>query len=128
MQIVDILRHQRRHLAGAIEARQRPVPPARLGLGETFFHGEAPPPGFVAHVVARHEGIERDRLVLGPQAAGRAEVGDAAFGRDAGPGERDDPARVLDQVAQAQNRCLKIGIAIIIVVVRSGRPPTGQEV
>ena len=72
---------------------------ARLRLGETLVHDEAPPPGLVAHLAARHEGVERDRLVLGPQAARRAEIRDAAFGGYTGPGERDNRLRALDQVA-----------------------------
>ena len=66
MQIVDVLRDDRRHLAGAIEAGERPMAPARLGVAELVVHGEAPPPGFVARLLARQELVERDRPVLGP--------------------------------------------------------------
>ena len=45
MQIVDVLRDHGRHLAGAVEARQREVAAARLGVAELSLHGEAPPPG-----------------------------------------------------------------------------------
>ena len=90
MQIVDVLRHHRRHLAGAIEASQRPMAAPRLGLAELVAHGEAAPPGFVARFLAGQELVERDRPVLGPNPARRAEIGDAAFGRDAGAGERQD--------------------------------------
>ena len=114
MQIVDVLRHQRRHLAGAIEAGERPMAAARLRLGETLLHDEAPPPGFVAHLAARHEGVERDRLVLGPQAAGRAEIRNAAFGRDPGPGEGQIRPRVLDQVAQPEIAVSRSGAIIVI--------------
>ena len=55
-----------------------------------LLHGEAPPPGFVAHLLARQEFVERDRPVLGPDPAGRTEIRNAAFGRDAGAGERQD--------------------------------------
>jgi hypothetical protein len=77
------------------------MPAPRLCLGETLLHDEAPAPGLVAHLAARDEGVERDRLVLGPQAAGRTEIRDTAFGGYPRPGERDDSARALDQAAQA---------------------------
>ena len=50
------------------------------------------------HTLARQEVLELDRPVLGPQAAGRAEVRDAALGRDAGAGERHHGAGAIDQV------------------------------
>src|SRR5262245_64116696 len=90
MEIVDVLRDHGRRLAGAVEARERKVSAARPGGGKLRVHGEAPPPSLVAHLLAGEELVEGDRLVLGPQPAGRAEGGDGAFGRDAGTGERAD--------------------------------------
>ena len=88
VQIVDVLRHHRRRLAGPVEAGERPMAAARPGAAEAVLHGETPPPRLVAHVAARQEVVERDRPVPGPEAARRAEIGDTALGRDAGAGER----------------------------------------
>ena len=99
MKVVDILRHQAWDFAGAIEAGERAVTAPGPGLGETFLHDKAAAPGLVAHMAIGHECVERDRLVFGPQAAGRAEIGDAAFGRYPRPGERHDLLRALDQVS-----------------------------
>ena len=129
MQIVDILRDQRRNLAGAVEPGERAMAAARFRLGETLLHDEAPPPGLVAHLAAGHEFVERDRLVLGPQAAGRAEIRNAAFGGDAGAGERHDGARVLDQVAQArQSRSQDRRRSLLYNRLKPGRPPDVHEV
>src|ERR1700688_113978 len=128
VKVIDILRHQRRDLAGAIETAQRQMPPPRLRLGETLLHDEAPAPGLIAHLGACHKRIERDRLVLGPQAAGRAEIRDAAFGRYARPGEWDDCLRALDQVTQTRNRCRKIRSNHYYRVAMSGRLPIVREV
>jgi hypothetical protein len=70
VQVVDVLGDDGGHLAGAIEARQRPVSAARPGIAELVGHGEAAAPGFVARLLAGQELVERDRLVLGPQAPG----------------------------------------------------------
>src|SRR5450759_786122 len=98
MKIIDILSHQSRDLAGAVQARERTMTTARRRLGKTFLHDEAPPPGLVAHLAARHEGVERDRLVLAPQAPGGAEIRNATFRGYPRPGKRDDCPRALDQV------------------------------
>ena len=62
MQIVDVLRDQRRTLAGTIETRQGAMPAAGLRARETLLHGEAPPPGFVPHLLARQKS---HRTVIG---------------------------------------------------------------
>src|SRR5439155_899038 len=87
MQIVDVLRHYAGRLAGAIEAGQRQMAATRERRGKMLLHGEAAPPGLVARLLAREEFVERDRPVLGPDPARRAEVRNAAFGRNAGAGE-----------------------------------------
>src|ERR1700719_3866807 len=109
MQVVDILGDDGGNLAGAIEARQRPVTPPRPGIAELVGHGKTPPPGFVARLLAGQELVERDRLVLGPKAPGRTEVGDAAFGRNAGPGKWDNGPSVVDQVVQLGLGAVEIG-------------------
>ncbi len=73
-----------------------------------LLHGEAAPPGFVAHLLARQELVERDRPVLGPDPAGRAKIRNAAFGRDARAGERHDHARRA-RSGRAGVRCLSQG-------------------
>src|SRR5262249_12096227 len=62
MEIVDVLRDHGRRLAGAVEARERKVPAARPGGGKLCVHGEAPPPGLVAHLLAGKELVEGDWL------------------------------------------------------------------
>src|SRR5579864_4873527 len=109
VQVVDVLGDDRGHLAGAVKARQRPVAAARPGIAELVGHGEAPPPRFVARLLARQELVERDRLVLGPQAPGRAEIGDAALGGNAGPGEWDNDPSLVDQVLQPGLGGIEIG-------------------
>jgi hypothetical protein len=109
VQVVDVLRDHARHLAGAIEARQRPMAAAGFGAAELVHHGEAPLPGFVACLLARQKFVELNRPVLGPQPAGRAEVRDAAFGRDAGAGEWYDGASLVYHLAEPRDRGGKIG-------------------
>ena len=109
MQVVDVLGDDAPCLARAVEARKRVVPTSRLRPAELVFHGEAPAPGFVAHLPARSKGVERDRLQLGPDAAGRAEIRDAAFGRNSGAGERQHDVGRIDEAAQAFDGGWKIG-------------------
>src|SRR5205085_6304145 len=96
VQIVDVLRDHRRRLPGLVEAREREMPPARPRTLELVLHRKAPAPGLIAHLLACHEGIERDRLHPRPDAAWRAEIGNAALGRDSGPRERQNGFGVLD--------------------------------
>ena len=56
----------------------------------------------------RQEFIERNRCVLGPDPARRAEIGNAAFGRDAGARERNDNLGRLHHLAQARRRSVKV--------------------
>src|ERR1700688_4767198 len=109
MQVVDVLGDDGGTLAGTIEARQRPVSPPRPGIAELVGHGKAAPPGFVARLLARQELVERDRLVLGPKAPRRTEIGDTAFGRNAGPGEWDNGPSLVDQVLEVGLGGVEIG-------------------
>src|ERR671934_2921151 len=108
MQVVDVLRDYGGRLAGAVEARERKVAAARLGGGELRVHGKSPPPRLVPHLLAREELVERDRPVLRPEPAGRAEIGDTALGGNAGAGERSYDARALYQVLQFVDGGLQI--------------------
>src|SRR5580692_1917624 len=98
MEIIDVLGDDGGNLAGSVKARQRPVAPPRPGIAELVGHGKTPPPGFVARLLAPEELVERDRLVLGPKAPGRTEIGDAAFGRNAGPRKWDSGPSLVDQI------------------------------
>src|SRR5262245_66625928 len=109
MQIVDVLRDHRRRLAGTVEAREREVAATGPGGGKLRIHGKAPPPGFIAHLLTGDELVERDRLVLGPEPAGRAEVRDAALRGNAGTREGSDQARPLHQILQLVDGGLEVG-------------------
>src|ERR1700722_911743 len=109
MEIVDVLGDDGGNLAGAIEARQRPVSPPRPGVAELVGHGEAAPPGFVARLLAGQELVVRDRLVLGPKAPRRTEIRDAAFGRNAGPRKWDNDPSLVDQVLEVGLGGIEIG-------------------
>src|SRR4051812_24453356 len=90
VQIVDILRDDGRDLARLIERRQRPVPAARPRRGKGGLDRKAAAPCLVAGFLTGDEFLVTDRPVAGPYAAWRAEVGNPAFGRDAGAGEWND--------------------------------------
>src|SRR5271166_3538239 len=109
MQIVDILRDHCRDLSRPVEACQREMSATWFRGGELRLHGEAPAPCLVAHLLARDELVERDRLVLGPQPARGAKIGDATLGRNSGAGERCDDTRRLDQLLEMVDSGLQIG-------------------
>src|SRR4051794_39592731 len=81
---------------------------AGSGRRKDLLHREAPAPGFVARLLAGDELVEWDRAVARPNSARRAEVGDAALGRDAGAGERHDPFGFGDHVAETLDAAAKI--------------------
>src|SRR5512139_743036 len=109
MQIVNILRNQPRHLAGAVETCERPMAAAGPGPAEFLFHGKTPAPGLIPHLLIRDEGIEGDGLVLGPQTAGGTKVGNPTLSRNPCPGEWDDRLCLLDQIAEPGDCGWKIG-------------------
>ena len=97
---VDVLRHDGRQQAAALELRESRVRRIGLSLGE---HGEA------RRVEAPHlggiptEGAHRcvlERVELGPDPGRRAKVRNAALGGDAGTGEGDARLVVADQGGQ----------------------------
>ena len=81
-------------------SRERAMAGVGLGLQHGLVGGELAPPGFAARFVGGHEVVEVDRPVLGPDAAGRAEIGNARFGRDAGAGEGDHAFRLGDHALE----------------------------
>jgi hypothetical protein len=109
MQIIDVLGDHSRRLAGAVKACQRKMSATGARAGEMRLHREASPPGFVAHVLAGEEFIERDRPVFRPQPPGRAEVRNATLGRNSGAGERNDHARPLHQLLEPVDGRLDVG-------------------
>src|SRR5262245_8297454 len=108
MQIVDVLRDHGRRLAGAVEAGKRKVAATGPGGGKLRVHGKAPTPSFVAHLLAREELIERDRFILRPEPARRAEIGNATLGGKSGSRERGNDARALHQLLQFVDGCLEV--------------------
>src|SRR5262249_42339906 len=109
MEIVNVLRNQARHLARAIETRDRSMAAAGLRPTELVLHGEPAAPGLVPHLLVRHEGVERDRLHLRPDPAGRTKIRNATLGGDPCPGEWDDRLGLLDQIAEPRDCRWKIG-------------------
>ena len=91
VQIVDVLGDHRRDLAGPVEARQRPVAAARLARRRNCSSMAKRRRQLSSRIswLAR-KSSNSIGWYLGPDAAGRAEIRDAAFGRDAGAGERHD--------------------------------------
>src|SRR5262249_47806168 len=108
VQVVDVLCHEAGRFAGVLERGERPVATPRLSLGERLIHRKAAPPGLVARLLACLEFIERDWCVFGPKSAGRTKVGNPAFGRDPGTGERHDAARLVEKLAERGARFLDI--------------------
>ena len=110
VQIVDVLRDHRRRLAGPIEAGERQMAARPAALSKT-----APPwRTAAARTSSRISWLAMNSSngigwYLGPEAAGRAEIRNAAFGGDAGAGERHDRARACDQVAQALSAVSRSG-------------------
>ena len=100
VQAIDILGDDVAELAQAGQFGKGAMSPARLDLADLLADLQVTVQGLAAHFRRRHEGLEVDRLVPGPDAAGRAEIGDAALGRDTGTGEADDPGCLIDQLLQ----------------------------
>src|SRR6478736_174156 len=100
MQAVDVLRDDGAHAAAGDKPRERAMPAAGFCVRVEIVHDEFPPPGLFAHQRIAKKVGKFDRLVLKPRRTGRAEVRHAAFGRNAGAGEADGPARRADEQLQ----------------------------
>src|SRR5215216_458885 len=109
MQIVDVLRDDARRPPHPVQRGERAMAASRPGCAELLLHGKTPAPGFVAHLLTGQECVERDRLVLRPQPAGGAKIGDAALGGNPGPGEGDDGLRGIEELPQRLDGGLQIG-------------------
>src|SRR3954471_23155085 len=103
MQIVDVLGHNAWRFTRAVQRSKGLVPAAGLRRAKMRLHRETPPPGLVARLLAGEEIRKVDRPHPGPDAAGGAEIRNAAFGGNAGSGEWDDDPRLVHQLAQAGN-------------------------
>ena len=84
------------------------MPAAGLRRRKSLFHRKAPPPGLGPRLGAGNEFVERDRAVTGPQAAGRAEIRNAAFGGNAGSGKGNDTRGFGDHVAELLDAAAQI--------------------
>ena len=127
MQIVDVLRHHRR-----APCRRGKDLRARDGRGRAW-------PWRNCSSMAKRRRQASSRIswlarnssngigrFLVHKPAGRAEIRNAAFGRDAGAGERHDRARAFDQLAQAGDRGLEIGGDHLCIVPREPGQPGFQ--
>ena len=108
MQIVDVLGDDRGNLAGFIKRGERAVASPWPRGGECRFHCEAPPPCLVAGIRACNKFVEWNWTVAGPQSAGRAEIWNPAFGRDAGACEGNDSGCLRDHIAEPFRAAAKI--------------------
>ena len=101
MQAVDVLGDDVRDVAARDELRaMADVPGAGLRLADRLADHQETPPGFKPRLLRGEEILELDRLVFGPEAAGRAEVRNAGFGRDACTREDHRAACALDHARQ----------------------------
>ena len=100
VQAVDVLRDDGCHLALLDEAGERAVAGVGGGLLQGLVARELAPPGLAAGLGGGHEVAEVDGPELGPDAAGRAVVGDAQFGGDAGAGEGHHAFRLGDHALE----------------------------
>ena len=100
MQVVDVLRDDCARLAGSDQLRDRVVAAVRLRADPAVAIVEAAAPGLAPLLLGSDEFLEVDRLHPRPDAAGAAEVGNAALGADAGAGEEEGAAAALEQLAQ----------------------------
>ena len=95
MQVVDVLRDDRRQPAGLLKLRQLPV--RVVGLGRQKKHLLAVKPVKHRRVVVEKSAAEnhlgRIVIALAVKPVGAAEIGDAALCRNPRPAEKDDAAR-----------------------------------
>ena len=95
MQVVDVLRDDRRQPAGRLKLRQLPV--RVVGLGRQKKHLLAVKPVKHRRVVVEKSAAEnhlgRIVIALAVKPVGAAEIGDAALCRNPRPAEKDDAAR-----------------------------------
>jgi hypothetical protein len=100
MKVIDILGYHMRELAHQGKPRNRLMSAAGLGIAERVADDEIAPPGFHPPFLGSEVVGKLDRLEPCPEAAWRAEIGNAAFRRDARTGKRDYARRALDHAGE----------------------------
>ena len=80
VQVVDILSHDAGRLAAPVKAGERAVSAPGFRPTELFLHGEAPPPGLIARLLAGDKIRKVDRAHLGPDAARRTKIWNTTLG------------------------------------------------
>src|SRR5262249_9928017 len=94
--VVDVLGDHMADLARMIELGDDLVAAPWHSMRHRIVDHEIAAPGFEPCFLRSEIGAELDRFVTGPKAARRAEIGNAAFGRDAGAGKDDRAPGGLD--------------------------------
>src|SRR5207237_4758745 len=97
VQAVDVLGDEEMEAACNRQVGERSVARVRQGRPDELPGLALIAPVALARVLVGEELRERDGPVTLPAAAGRAEIGDARGGREAGAGEDDDPARLAPE-------------------------------
>ena len=100
VQPVNVLGDDVGDVAQLHQPRHRPVAWTGFCLGDGLADHQEAPPCLEAGVFGGQKRTVFDGLVARPEAAGRAEVGNAAFGGDAGAGEHHRAPGALDQTRQ----------------------------
>src|ERR1700759_4157820 len=108
MEIINVLRDDRRNFTRPVERGERAVTASRSSRRKCRLHGKAPTPRLIARVRAGDEFIKGDRTVASPQSAWRSEIRNAAFGRDAGAGKGHYVRRLGDHVAEFLQPAAKV--------------------
>src|SRR5690606_6036255 len=103
MQAVDVLRNHRRDPPLAPPLGQQPVPNVGLAAHELVMRQRLLSPIFLASFRAAAKFVEINLPVGGPDAARRAEIGQAALGAHARPGERDRRSRTIQRSGNLPN-------------------------
>jgi len=97
MQVVDVLRDHRAHLAARHQPCDRRMAGVGFGPGPAGGSGESAAPGFAPSGLAADEFVEIDRLHLAPDPAGAAEVRHAGLCGNASAGKDHRAPRSLNQ-------------------------------
>ncbi|HEV3005908.1 MAG TPA: hypothetical protein VGX78_15685, partial [Pirellulales bacterium] len=103
VQTVDVLRDDGGQAACGLPPGERLMAGIRPGSGEIAVGLGLLAPVLVPRFAAGQKCIEVDRLVLGPHAAGRTEIGNSALGARAGAGERNRNFRLRQPAGNLLN-------------------------
>jgi hypothetical protein len=103
MQAIDVLRDNASNLASRFPAGKNRMRDIRLGISKVAVHFAFLPPVFVTTIGASKKLIKVHSAILRPYPAGRAEIGDAAFGTDASTCEDHGRFRCGNPVSDVRN-------------------------